>query len=420
MKFAAIDLSTEAFERNPWPVYSALRARDPIHWSEENRTFYLSKFRHVRQAMTSPDFTAEYPFRASRMVLGRTVLDLEGASHQRLRGLTSACFKPIAVESYAREVIAPVVGALLDRLVPRGQIELMQELAVQVPVLVMSRILGIPDEHAAWIHEQLRPIIGYLEDPRTSLEGARGARQQLEGVLQRVIGDIQGDGETRSLIGRLAQARAADALSQAEMLQYLLLFLAAGTETTTAAIGNLFVAILTHEGGWQRLRRDPAAIPAVVKESLRWEPPLHTTLRFTTRELQIDGITLPRGAPVQLCLASANRDEDQFDEPERWKPGRPEQTLMSFGAGSHICMGFSLAHKELEVLLELALQRIDDISLEGAGPPVIEGRVFRAPRTLPLRLRPRAAPPEAATGAAPLPATKGESRNHGCPMMKGA
>ncbi|KYF64596.1 hypothetical protein BE11_45530, partial [Sorangium cellulosum] len=373
MSIAAIDLNTEAFQTNPWPVYSALRARDPIHWSEESRTFYLSKYKHVRQAMTSPDFTAEYPFRASRMVLGRTVLDLEGSHHQRLRGLTSACFKPVAVDSYAREVIAPVVDGLLERLARRERIELMQELAVQVPVLVMSRILGIPDEHAAWIHEQLRPIIGYLEDPRTSLEGARAARQQLEEALQRVIGDIQRDGETRSLISRLSQARAADALSQAELLQYLLLFLAAGTETTTAAIGNLFIAILTHEGGWQRLRRDPGAIPAVVKESLRWEPPLHTTLRFTTRELQIDGVTLPRGAPVQLCLASANRDEDQYDEPDRWRPGRPEQTLLSFGAGSHICMGFSLAQKELEIVLELALQKVDDVALDSADPPAIEG-----------------------------------------------
>lgn len=419
MSIGTIDLSTEEFQRDPWPVYSALRARDPIHWSEANRSFFLSKYKHVRQAMTSADFTADYPFRASRMVIGRTLLDLEGSHHQRLRGLTSACFKPVAVEAYAGEVIAPVVDRLLDRLARRERIELMSELAVQVPVLVMSQILGIPDEHAAWIHQQLRPIIAYLEDPRSSLEGARAAGREVQEVLHRVIAEIQRVGEADSLIGRLVQARAADALSQTEMLHYLLLFLAAGTETTTAAIGNLFVAILSHEGGWQRLQRDPGAIPAVVKESLRWEPPLHTTLRFTTRELQIDGVTLPRGAPVQLCLASANRDEDQYDEPERFRPGRPEQTLMSFGAGSHICMGVSLAQKELEVILEIALQKIADLSLDGEGPPVIQGRVFRAPQAVPLRLRPCAAAPTAAGEVVPLPAIHGEDREHRCPM-KGA
>ncbi|HEV2173437.1 MAG TPA: cytochrome P450 [Nitrospira sp.] len=172
-----------------------------------------------------------------------------------------------------------------------------------------------------------------------------------------------------------------------ELLHMILLLLAAGTETTVAAIGNTIVCLLRHPEAIAAARKDLSLVSAIVDESIRWQPPLSTTLRFASRDVEIDGVRIQKGQPIQLCLASTNRDERHYDRADEWDPSRHQEGSLSFGAGRHGCPGFLLAHREIEIVVHALLTRFSSFEPADHEIPYIQGRIFRRPRSLILRLR---------------------------------
>lgn len=384
-----IDFSSETFQVNPWPLYAHLRAFDPIHWSPPNRCFFLLKRKHVCHVLESKDFSVEHPFRASRQVLGPTILDIDGPNHQRLRSLSSSRFKFSSVESYKTSIIEPVVQQLVDRIADAGHADFISDFAVHIPIQVMARILGVPAEDSLWLYKQLRPIIQYLDNPRSSLEEATLARENLESYFRSII-ERHGDTQENTVLGQLIQAHTLNqALDMGEILRTTMLLLAAGTETTVAAIGNTLLCLLAHPETLDAVQHDHKLIPSLVRETFRWEPPLHTTPRFAVSDVELDGILIPRGTPVQLSLASANRDEDWYSHPEVWDPTRLERGILSFGAGKHSCLGFILAQQEIEIVLRTLFERLANLEVEDGILPRIQGIVFRSPRSLRLHVKAR-------------------------------
>jgi cytochrome P450 len=380
-----IDFSSEEFQTRPWAAYARLRADDPIHWSPVHRCFFVMRYAHALFALESPAFVVDHPFRATRNVLGPTVLDLDGETHARLHGAMAPPLRRTAVESFATRVIEPTVEALLDDLAAAGRADFMKAFAERLPIRIITAFLGVPAGLSDLLSAELAYIVAYVDDPRAHFERALRARDTLLATLRDVAtGDAAKAPDT--YLGHLMHAhRVEGTLDLDEVLRALLLMLAAGTETSVCAMGNTLRCLLEHPAALAAARRDPALVGGVVRETLRWEPPMHMTLRIACQDVLVGGTLIRKGIPVQVCLASANRDETVYERAAAWEPARRGRAHLSFGAGRHACLGIALAQKELEVVFRLLLRRFTRIEPDGELPP-IRGKSFRRPGHLPVRL----------------------------------
>lgn len=360
----------------PWSIWAKVREDSPVYWCKESRCFYLSRYRDVDDALRSPFLTVEHPFRASRQLFGPTAIDQDGADHSASRKLL-AWFGRRQMELWQRQAVAPAVDALLAELEPGHPVDF-ASLAWRLPTSVIARVLGCPQEDIGWLWQTLRPVVAYIQSPRASVSEAVFARDSLNTYLREIL--ASGPPED-SVLGTLTQPEYA--LLEQEIVRCGLLLLAAGTETTAAAVLNLIACFIQHQDTTDSLRAGEYTSSDVVRESLRYIPPLHLTVRFATQDLQFCGIDVPAGSPVQLSLAAANRDPAVFDGPDSWRPGRRGQALLSFGAGVHACAGALLAQSELQTLLDALLIRFQRILPAGPlGPST--GIVFYYPRSVPI------------------------------------
>ena len=161
----------------------------------------------------------------------------------------------------------------------------------------------------------------------------------------------------------------------------------AGLETTYRSSGNLLYLLLTHPDQFRAVQDDRELLAPAIEEGLRFETPLTTVQRYAAEETRLEGVTLPQGAVIDVCIGSANRDEQRWDDPERFDIFRKRVPHISFAAGEHTCMGLHLARMETRVALECLLDRVTDLELRDEGDPHIHGQPFRSPNVLPVSFR---------------------------------
>jgi cytochrome P450 len=192
-------------------------------------------------------------------------------------------------------------------------------------------------------------------------------------------------GPADDLVSVIASQQAGeDGLTTREVVQFAVLLLVAGNETTTNLIGNLVSALLEHPDQLARVAADPALVPAAIEETLRFDPPIQIVFRVATEDTEIAGTRIPRGSFVAPLLGSANRDERQFPDPDRFDVGRNPQAHVAFGFGKHFCLGAALARLEARVALEALLPALP--KLERDGPKeLVDSFLVRGPRRLVLR-----------------------------------
>ena len=364
--------------------YAFMRSRHPVFWSEAHKGFFLFKYDHIRTALTTEDFTVEFPLRASRRVFGRNLLDTDGPGHRCLRRLVNPLFSPAAVESYT-SAIESIVSDLIGGIDPSGSIDFASDFAIHLPYRAMCNFLGMPVGDASWLYEQMRPIVKSLDLPPSCIDEARIARKELDRYFAEILASkhLNSDG---TILATLAHAEEfGTPIDEQVRLSTALLLLLAGTETSLCAIINTMVSLLRHPNAFRAMKDCPAMIANVVAESLRWEPPLHSVLRFATSDVEIGGVAIPRRSPVYLCLASANRDQEHFRSPEAWHPDRAEQGYLTFGTGKHGCPGAMLAEREFCTIFRQLAEQFEEIVPRGEIPPIV-GHAFRRPECLPVLL----------------------------------
>ncbi len=336
-------------------------------------------------ALTHPDtFSSSIYQQIMGPVMGRTLLELEGAAHRASRALVSPSFRSALLERWRSELVEVVVHELIDGFAARGRAELAREFTFAFPVQVIARMMGLPRRDYLRFQRLSIELLNVVYDWECGLAASAALKSYFAEVLARRRRNPQDD-----LISTLADSEIDGArLSDDEIFAFLLLILPAGVETTYRASGNLLVALLT-ERLWERMRADRGLVRGAIEEALRWEPPITTVVRVATRDSELGGLAIPAGTNVSISVAAANRDPARYPEPDRFDPTRTNIAHLTFGGGPHLCLGMHLARMEATVAINALLDRLPDLRLDpSAPPPHVVGMAFRSPASLPVQFTP--------------------------------
>jgi cytochrome P450 len=363
---------------DPYPVYRQMRAKDPVHWSELARAWFLTRYADVALILKDGRFSVEGTQQKSNERMGvkldensplrrinrRWMLFVDPPDHTRLRGLVNRALTPKAVEAL-RPRIQQLVDGLLDSVADKGEMEVVHDLGDPLPARVLSQLLGFPDEDSAllkpWadvvgmgIDPILRPeVISRIND--VILEAGDYFERQIEERRRRPGEDL--------LSSLIAAEEDGERLTSDELMSTLFLFLAAGTETTTNLTCNGIYTILCHPDQLSRLRQDPALLETAIEEFLRYETPVQVTGRVAKEDIEVGGKIIRRGHPVGLLLGAANRDPEQFTDPDQLDIGRAANRHDAFSFGPHFCVGAPLGRMEASIAIGTVLQRFPNLKL---------------------------------------------------------
>lgn len=369
MNFNPFDPSTIA---DPYPFYEAMRRDEPIRWCEEMSGWMLTRYADVRDVLrdagrfSSERQTATRAPRNTAPYLGRNILNADPPDHTRLRRLVVREFTPRASGAWIPRIEA-IVDELLAAVEPGGAFDVMEGLAVPLPVRVIAEMLGVPPEDHAlfkrWSDDVVTPILP--NTPPDEVTRQMQSREDLAQYFRDAIAAARRRPERRpDLIGSLVAARdEGDQLSEDELLSFLVLLLLAGNETTTNLIGNGVLALVRNPDQFQALRAQPELAARAVEELLRYDGPVQNTSRVVVEPVSIMGVDLRKGDTVIAMLASANRDERQFPEAARLTIDREENEHLAFGTYIHVCLGAPLARLEGQAAFTALADRFPSLEL---------------------------------------------------------
>ena len=325
--------------------------------------------------------------RISMPTMGKTIQCMAGDEHRRNRALVSHAFRPNVMRHAVEQLLVPLAHDLIDRFAARGAGDLVAEFSQRFPFLVITRLLGIPVADEDKLLRWAQKLIEFPWDP----EGSVASSREFTDYLRVLVAERRAK-PGADLVSELAHAQLdGERLSDEEIFSFLRLLFPAGSDTTFKSMGSLFLAVLTHPDVAALARNDASAIPAIVDEGLRWEPPVALLPRACAKDVHWAGVHLAAGAPMLYGIAPANRDPAVFENPHRFDPGRKSNRHLSFGHGLHFCLGSHLARRELEVALGVVLARLPGLALAEPEHTRITGAVIRGPEHVRVRWEPASA-----------------------------
>jgi cytochrome P450 len=379
---AAVTL--EELDRDPHAVHHRLRASEPVSWLPCLEGWLVSSHPLVSAAMRDAEaFTVQDPRFTTARVIGPSMLSLDGDAHERHRRPFTGPFRAASVSERFAEPVRSQARALLVDLAPRGGGELRRGFAGPLAAGIVTTALGMDRaaraEVLGWYDAIVASVTALSAGRPATVEGTM-AYGALRGRLQPVLAGLQGD----SLLAAAARAAAEGTrgLSDDEIAANAAILLFGGIETTEGMIANAALEILSHPGELERIRDHPAALDAVIDESLRREPAAAVIDRYATREVQLGEARVPAGDLVRLSLAGAGRDPSVFPDPDTYDPARPNlRRHLAFAQGPHVCVGVHLARLEARTGLA-ELLRLPGLRLDPERVPEVRGLVFRKPVAL--------------------------------------
>lgn len=363
-----------AFVQNPYGFYERARAGGPLFFWHDYKMICATSAATVGAILRDRRFGREVPperqrpvpdhLRGFYAVEAHSMLEREPPTHTRLRGLVLRAFTSRRINGLAPE-IASLSQTLIDGF-PTGPFDLLSTFATKLPVIIIARLLGVPEDRADDLLAWSNAMVGLYQASRT-----RETEDRAERATEAFVDFMRGYVEKRraipadDLITQLIAAESAgEKLSTDELISTCILLLNAGHEATVHTIGNGVKALLQSGVGAENLTGPDAE--TAVEEILRQDPPLHMFTRHAYEDIEIGSHTFHRGDEVGLLLAAANRDPQIWDDPARFDPRRAIKPNFSFGAGLHFCVGAPLARLELQIALPILFERCPDLRLCGA------------------------------------------------------
>ena len=388
---SAIDPFSHEFLRDPYPHHARLREAGPVVWLEQYGIWAMARHQEVRDALTDwqtycssagvglSDFRKEPPWRPPSIIL-----EADPPLHTRTRAVLTRIMSPAAI-NILRTTFEREAESLVSRLVERREFDGIADLAEAYPLKVFPDAVGISEEG----RENLLPYGSMVFNsfgPRNDLfnsamANAGPVRDWIMSKCSRAALAPNGLGM------QIFEAVDSGELSEAEAGMLVRSFLSAGIDTTVYGLGNALYCFASFPDQWTVLRENPNLIRGAFEEVLRFEAPVQTFFRTTTKPIDVGGVRLGDGEKVLLFLAAANRDPRRWDKPDTFDVKRRATGHMTFGTGIHGCVGQAVARLESEAILGAFMKRVASFELTGQAEPRLNN-TLRGLDTLPLRIVP--------------------------------
>ena len=386
---------------DPYPLYARMRASEPVYWDEPMGFWVATRYAdalsilHDRRFMKAQGLEAalnrlpESERDGARPVyaaFAKQMLYADPPYHTQLRGLVSKAFTPRMVDRM-RAHIQQVVDGLLDAAEPAGRMDIIQQFAYPLPVIVILEMLGLPPDERPQFKQWSDDFAATIGVVRRSPQLFAKGRESLVS-LTRYIGEcytrLKSQPQDDLLSALIAAEEQGSNLSREELVANTLLLLVAGHETTTNLIGNGLLALLRHPDQLQLLHDQPALFGPAIEELLRYDNPVQIVWRYATEDVVVGGKQIRQGQIVNVMVGAADRDPEQFANPDTLDLTRAIQRHLGFGMGTHFCLGAPLARLEGETALTTLLHRMPNLRLETDALEWQENPTFRGLKALPV------------------------------------
>jgi cytochrome P450 len=406
MNIEQIDFSDSRIKANPYPVYQEMMAREPILWNESLGSWMILSYEDIVNALKDKRFSS---FRVDSIVnrlpenernavtqlkkyLSLWALLVDPPTHTRLRALIVKAFSSRIVENL-KPSVEQITTDLLSKVIDQGSMDIVNDLAIPLPIMVIAEILGFPKADWKLLKIWSDGIAGFITCGKLSLELASHAEKSI----------IAMNDYFRSFIEQKRRVPASDLVSslittqeggqildEDELLAMCSLLLFAGNETTTNLIGNSFLALLQNPDEHQKLEDDLSLVDSAVEECLRYDSPVHAISRAASESIEIKGKRIQKGQRVLLVLGAGNRDPKFFSDPNQLDIRRAGAKNLSFGNGIHFCPGAMLAKLETKIALRSTITQMPALKLKEKSEIVwLKEYMIRGLVSLPVCFRAR-------------------------------
>lgn len=403
----SIDFSDPVIQADPYSIYAGLRRDNPVVWNE--RTWLISRYGDITTLLADPRMSSartdqtfavlppdvQEEMTPMRTIMTSRMLLSDPPKHTRLKNIVNKAFTPRMIES-RRERIQQICHMFIDRVADKGQMDVMEDIASPLPGWAIADILGIPADEQGfftrWARDQVRIYdrAGVSPADRVNvMRQGQASMLEMRAYLEGVINARRAEPRDDLISELLAAESEGDRLSQDELFAMCVALLVGGNNSTAHLIGNAVLTLIRHPEALAQILADPALIRPAVEEVMRYESPVQATSRIVKEDMEFLGQQFAAGQGIVVLFGSANRDPDQFSDPDRFDITRQPNRHLTFAHGPHFCLGASIARTVAQVGILATIQRCADMKLQDERIEWLEGFAFRGPKTLNVTFRAR-------------------------------
>lgn len=395
MTSSRVNILAPDFRANPYPGYAELRRNAPVTRVDPAGFWAISRYEDVAFVIKTPHLFSSQGFKVAWQPewvgynpLANSMMAADGTEHTRMRTLVSRAFNASAIHRLESR-IRQIAHRLAEGLERKGEADFVSQFAMPLPAFVIGELLGLDaslhSRFKGWSDDiaSVTPVPLSPEDAQRTLTSIADITRYLTEVIE-----ARRRSPTDDLVSDLVRAEVeGQALTEREIIDFLVLLLIAGLETTVHLLANSLLFLASHPEELARLRAQPDLVPKFIEEMLRYDSPVHALVRIVTSDVTLSGVRISQGDVVLALIASANRDEHRYPEPDRFDLHR-DQPGLSFGYGAHYCIGAQLARMEARCGLEALLSRFSGFQRTSTELTWSQAITVRGPHTLPLRFIP--------------------------------
>lgn len=374
----AVDILSPDFKANPFPFFSRLRLEQPVYPTvlpDKKRVWLLSRYDDVRMllmddrfakdrrnAMTEEQLKQQPWMPKMFRALEKNMLDLDPPNHTRLKNLVHKVFTPQRIGQMQKR-IQNLAEELLEKVTGKGEMDLIKDFALPLPMTIITEILGVPNKDRDKFHKWSKVIVS-LDQFNPTLRSLPSMWMFIR-YLKRFFKMRRAEPKDDLVSALIQVEESGNKLDEDELLAMVFLLLVAGHETTVNLISSGILALIENPDQMNKLREDPELINSAIEELLRYASPVFmSTERYARQDFTIHNITIPRGELVLGVIGSANRDESIFENSDCLNLTRKSNKHLSFGHGIHFCMGAPLARMETQIAINTLLRKFPRIRLK--------------------------------------------------------
>lgn len=376
-------------ERDPYPIYAQLRAEEPVSWVPAVNLWLVTRWDNVHAiGLDHARFSADLADSTLTRTLGHHMMHADDAYHQRVRSIVEPALQPGNVRARAESFVPQLIDELLAAFREHGEVDLVSAFSEPLSVRALQHVLGMQDIDfrllQRWFVELATGGSNFERDPAKQALGDRAGRE-VDAALAPILDRLEATPDDSLLAAMLQTGADGERLTRAEIGANAKLTILGGMQEPRDVTSSTIFGLLSHPEQAAAVRADRALVRRAVEEAMRWVSPVGTLTRETTEPVTLSGVTLPKGTRLGAVLASANRDEQHWSNPDAFDIHRREGAHLAFGIGPHFCVGAWLARYEARLAVTALFDQLRNLRLDPDRPPDYRGWEFRGPAHLHVR-----------------------------------